>query len=136
MLVVQPSNSSSCILSRDSQSRLRSHKPENRAVPCELVGDLITSYPSMSRDPEQPHRMQGRDIVQHLLALSDQWTHCSDGLESFQSCPTIRADTHVFLWSILKLNFMNTCQNGIYLSLKTAAFLPREKLSLLPTDGP
>ena len=27
----------------DSKARLRSHKPENRAVPCDLVGDLITS---------------------------------------------------------------------------------------------
>ena len=95
MLVVQSTfNSSSCILSRDSQDRLRSHKPENRAVSCELVGDLLTSYPSMSRYPEQPHHMPGRDFVQCLLALSDQWRRCSDGFESFQSRLTIRADTY------------------------------------------
>jgi hypothetical protein len=28
--------------------------------------------------------MPGRDIIQCLLALLDQWRHCSDGLKSFQ----------------------------------------------------
>jgi hypothetical protein len=61
--------------------------------------------------------MLGRDIVQCLLALLDQW-RCSDGLKSFQSHVTVRADTHVFLWSILKLNFINTRQNSIHFGLK------------------
>ena len=47
------------ILPRDSQARLRSYKIQNRAVPCELVCDPITSRPSMSRDPVEPHRMPG-----------------------------------------------------------------------------
>ena len=38
----------------DSQGRLKSDKLQNRAVPCDLVGDLITSYPSMSRDKYIP----------------------------------------------------------------------------------
>jgi hypothetical protein len=59
------------------------------AVPCELVGNLITSYPSMSRDPIQPHCMLSRDIIQCLLALLDQWRR-SDGLKTFQSRLTIR----------------------------------------------
>ena len=119
MLVDHPTtNLSSYILSRDSQSRLRSKKPRNTAGPCKLVGNLITSYSSMSSDPVQPHRMPSRDTVQCLLALLDQWSRCSDGLKSFQSRLTIRADTRVFLWSILKLNFINTLQDSIYLSLK------------------
>jgi hypothetical protein len=63
-------------------------------------------YPSMSRYPEQPHRMPGRDIVQSLLVLSDQYRRSSDGLESFQSRLTIRAITHVIFWSILRLNLL------------------------------
>jgi len=39
------------IPSWDSHGRLRSKKPQNRAAPCELIGDLITWYSSMSRDP-------------------------------------------------------------------------------------
>jgi hypothetical protein len=55
LLVNQPtSNPSSYILSRDSQGQLRSMKPQSRAVLCELVGDLISSCFSMSRDPVQP----------------------------------------------------------------------------------
>jgi len=70
MLVVQPmSDFSLHALSRDSQGWLRSHKPANGAMPCEFVGDLITSYPSTSRGPEKPQRMLGRDVIQHLLAL-------------------------------------------------------------------
>jgi len=71
----------------------------------------------MSRDPVQLHHMPGRDTVQCLSALLDQWRH-SDGLKSLQSHLTIRADTQVFLWSILKLNFINTHQDSIYLGLK------------------
>jgi len=55
MLIDQPtSNPSSYILSRDSQGQLRSKKPQKRSAPWELVGDLITSYSSMSRAPVLP----------------------------------------------------------------------------------
>jgi hypothetical protein len=37
------------------QERLRSNKPLNRSVPCELVGDFISSHPGMPRDQE--HRL-------------------------------------------------------------------------------
>ena len=68
MLDDQPTtNPSSYILSGASHGRLRSKKPQNRAAPCELVGDLITSSSSTSRDPVQPHRMPGRDIAQRLF---------------------------------------------------------------------
>ena len=72
----------------------------------------------MPRDPVQPHHVLGTDIIQRPLTLLDQWRSCSDGLESFQSRLIIRADTHVFLWSILKLNFINTRQDSIYIDLK------------------
>ena len=44
----------------------------NRTAPYELVGDFISSYPSISTDPVQPHRVPGRDIIQRFLALSYQ----------------------------------------------------------------
>jgi len=66
----------------------------------------------MSMDLIQPRNMLGRDIIECLLALLDQWRR-SDSLKSFQICLTIRADTHVLLWSTLKFNFMNTCQDNI-----------------------
>jgi len=54
------------------RERLRSNKPLNRTVPCELVGDFISSHSGMSRDPIQPHSVSDRDIIQRLLALSSQ----------------------------------------------------------------
>ena len=45
-----PFHLSSYILPRDPQERLSSNKPLKRTVSCELVGDFISSYPSMSRD--------------------------------------------------------------------------------------
>jgi len=42
---------SSYILPRDPQERLRSNKLLNRIVPCELVGNFISSHSGMPRDP-------------------------------------------------------------------------------------
>jgi hypothetical protein len=50
------------ILSRNSQGRFRSKESPTRAVPCELIGDLVASYSSMSRDRVYPYCMRGRDI--------------------------------------------------------------------------
>jgi len=58
------------------QERLRSNNPLNRTVPCELVGDFISSHSGMSRDPTQPHSVSDRDIIQSLLALSSQRRRC------------------------------------------------------------
>ena len=80
--------------------------------------------------------MPGRDVIQRLWALLDQQRRCSDGLKSFQDRLTIRAGTHVYLWPILKLNFVDTGQDIIISALKTVAYLSREKLSLLPADCP
>jgi len=93
---------SSYISSRDSQGLLRSKKSQNRGAHCELVGDFIFLYSNMSRNPEQPHCMSGRNIIQRLLALMDRWRRCSDGLKSFQTRQTIRADIHIFLRSVLR----------------------------------
>jgi len=57
------------VLPGDPQARLRSNKLLNRTALCEHVGDFISSYPSRSRDPIQPHSVPGRDIVHRLLAL-------------------------------------------------------------------
>jgi len=58
MLVIQPVNYlSSYILPRGPQGQLRSKKLLNRTVSCELVGNIISLYPSMSRDPIQPHSL-------------------------------------------------------------------------------
>jgi len=74
MLVIQPVNYiSSYILPRDPQGWLTPNKLLNRTVSCELVGNIISLYPSMSRDPIQPHSVPSIDIIQHLLALSYQW---------------------------------------------------------------
>ena len=56
----QTSNPSSCILPRDSQGRLRFDRLQSRAVPCELVGNLITSYSSTVQGPSTapPHDRQ------------------------------------------------------------------------------
>jgi hypothetical protein len=64
--------SSSYIPPQNPQDRLRPNKPLSRTTPCKLVGDFISSYSSMPRNPEQPHSMPGRDIIQRLLALSCQ----------------------------------------------------------------
>ena len=47
----------------------------NRTVSCELVGDFVSSYPSLSRGPVQPHSLPGRGIIRRLLALLFQWTN-------------------------------------------------------------
>ena len=68
MLVNQPtSNPSSFIPPRDSHGRLSSNKFQSRSVPCELIGDIISSYPNMSRDPAQPHHTLGRPYWRNFL---------------------------------------------------------------------
>jgi hypothetical protein len=66
-LVIHPVFYLSMFCLETPPERLRSNNPLNRTVPCELVGDFITSYSSMSRDPIQPHSVMSRDIIQcHL----------------------------------------------------------------------
>jgi len=84
MLVNQWKSNPSNIMPRDSLGRHRSDRLQSRAASCEPVGDFVSSYPSMARDPIQPHRMAGRDIIQCLLGLLNQWKH-STGPKSFQS---------------------------------------------------
>ena len=86
MLVIHPAcNLITGILPRVSKGRLRSYKLLSGAAPCKLVGDFISIYPCMSRDPVQPHSVPARDIIQHLLSLLYQWRHCFGSLKSFQS---------------------------------------------------
>jgi hypothetical protein len=81
------------ILPREPQEWLRCHKPLNRTFSCDLVDDFISLYPSMSRDPVQPHSVPGTDTMQCLLALSYQW-RCCGSLKGFQSSLTIRTNTY------------------------------------------
>ena len=77
--------------------------------------------------------MPGRDVIQRILALSYQWRRCFGSLKGFQSRLTIRANTNILLSPNIRLNFIYTGQDVIYLSLEN---FPREILSLIPTDFP
>jgi len=67
MLVIHPAcNLIIDILPRVPKGWLRSYKLLSGATPCELVGDFISIYPSMSRDPVEFHSVQVRDVIQHL----------------------------------------------------------------------
>ena len=57
---------------RDPQDRLQAHKTSKRASPHEIIRNLITSYPSMPRDPIEPQNVPGRDVIQRALALLNQ----------------------------------------------------------------
>jgi hypothetical protein len=82
----------------------------------------------MSRDPKKPHHMPGRDVIQCLLALMDQRRRRSDVLKRVQCRLTVRAHTDVFLWSILKLYFINTGQDSIYFSLENCCISTHGKV--------
>ena len=51
------------------QARLQFNEPLNRTVPCELVGDFISSHSGTSGDPIQPQSMSGR--YSHALPYTD-----------------------------------------------------------------
>jgi len=82
-------------------------KPQSRAAPRELIGDFITSYSSMSRDPKEAYHMPDRDIIQRPLALVNQRRR-SNSLKGFQGRQTVGADTHLSLQSILRLYLICT----------------------------
>jgi hypothetical protein len=74
MLVIHPAfNHIIDMLRRDPEGCFRPNKLLSGAAPCELVGDFISAFPGMSRDPVQPHDVLGRDIIERLLALLYQW---------------------------------------------------------------
>jgi len=112
--------------SRGSQGRLVSIEPQSRTALCELIGNLITSYSGMPREPGKPNRVPGRDVIQCPLALLYQMRG-SDDLKSFQGRLTIRADAHISPWSILKLNFISTGQDSIYFGLENRSLSSQGK---------
>jgi hypothetical protein len=60
MLVIHPMfNFIFDILPRDLLGWLRYYELLNRNTPCKLVSNFISSYPSMSRDPVEPHSVPG-----------------------------------------------------------------------------
>jgi hypothetical protein len=95
------------ILPRVPKGWLRPYKLLSGGATCELVGDFISMYPSMSRDPVEPHSVPVRDTIQHLLALLYQWRCCFGSLKSFQSRLTVRANTNIFLWPTLSFIVLN-----------------------------
>jgi len=99
---------SSYIPPSDPQERFRSNKPLNRTTPCGLFGDFISSHSGMPQEPIEPHSRLGRDIIQHLLALSYQRRRCFSSLKHFQIRLAIKASTNIFLWLVLSFIFMNT----------------------------
>jgi hypothetical protein len=71
MLIIHPVfNLISHILPRDPQGQLRSYKLLSRTASCELIGDFVSLYPSMSRDPIQPHSVPGRGVVCDHIYIS------------------------------------------------------------------
>ena len=79
----------------------------------------------MSRNPVEPHSVPPvTDTIQHLLALLYQWRCCFGSLKSFQSRLTVRTNINIFLWPNIHLNFINTLQDSIYLSLRDCGMFP------------
>ena len=105
------------------QGQLRSYKLLKRNVSCKFVGIFISLYLSMSRDPVQSHYVLGTDIIQCLLAMLHQWRHWFGSLKGFQSHLTIRENTNIFLWPNIRLNFINTGQDGVHLRLENCSML-------------
>jgi hypothetical protein len=96
MLVFQPASYHySYNMHRVLQRRLRPNKLLNRSISCQLVGNFVSSYPIMSKDPIQPHSMLCGDNILRLLALLYQWRRSSGGLKDFYSRLAVRANTHV-----------------------------------------
>ena len=105
------------ILPRDPWDQLWSNRLVNRTVPCELLGNFISAYSRMFRDPKGSHRVVGGNVIQLPWALPYQWGHCCGSPKSFQSCWTIRADTNAFLWPDIHSDFLHTGRDNAYLGL-------------------
>ena len=50
-------------LPRNPQGQLRSNKMVNGTLPCELVGNFISTYSRMFMNPKKSHRVIGGDII-------------------------------------------------------------------------
>ena len=122
ILVIHPFYPSFYVLPRDPHGQLRSYKLLKRTVSCELIHVFISSYLSMSGDPVQSHYVLERDIIQRLSTMLYQWRHFGS-LKGVQSHLTIRENTNIFLWPSIRLNFINTGQNGIHLRLENCSML-------------
>jgi len=90
-----------------------SNRHLNSAISCELVSNLISSYPRIFRYPKQLHSMLGGNVIQCLLALLYQRGQYFGTLKGFESHLTVRAYTIVFLWSSVHLNFIGTGQDSV-----------------------
>jgi hypothetical protein len=126
MLIIQPSAYlASYTLLRDPQERLKSNKLLNRTISCQLVGDLFSSYPCMSRDPIQPkfnviwHCFTNWDIAQAAWRAfraawrSEQILTYFSGLPVFhdnQRVMYIHAHMHTYIHSFIH-TYIHTCMH-------------------------
>jgi hypothetical protein len=111
MLVVYPVYYlSSYTLPRNPYGWFISNKPLNITISCELVSNLISSYPRIFRDPKQLHSMLGGNVIQCLLALLCQRGRYFGRPKGFHSCLSVRANTVVFQWPCVRWNFISTDQ--------------------------
>jgi hypothetical protein len=78
------------------------------SLPCDLIGNFISTSPRTSGDPEESHRMMGGNVIQCLLALLHQWRYCFGSLKSLHSHLTMRTNTNICFWSVIHLNFVST----------------------------
>jgi len=122
MLVVHPAfYFFSYILPWDPQGQFRSNKLVKSALSCRLIRNFSSMYPRVFRDPEQSHRIPGENVIQHLLALLYQWWRHFGSPKGYQSCQAIKANTNIFLWPSIHLNFVNTDQVIIHLRLENCS---------------
>ena len=104
-----PSSVSSFLLysTQRPQKGLRFNEPLNRNTPYDIVDEFISSHSGMSRDPIRPHSVSDRDIIQRLLVPLHQRRSCFSSLKRFQSRLTIRTNTSIYIWPVLRFIFMN-----------------------------
>ena len=80
-----------------------------RTVPS-LVSSLTISFPHIPECPgtQESCKMVGGNVIHCLLEPLYQWGHCFSRLKSFPRCLTIRANTNIFFWFSIHLNFVST----------------------------
>ena len=67
-----------------------SSKLVNSSLCWELIRNFISTYPRMTGDPKESHRMMRGDVTQRSSALPNKWGRSFGSLKSFQSRLTVR----------------------------------------------
>ena len=136
MLVNQPmSDPSSYILPRDSQGRLRFNKLKSRAA------SSSSSAVSFPRTPTWPGAQYSPTACWVEISFNAYW-HCWTNGDILMVWRVLKAawlsEQILMCFSGLPWNWISWAHAKLaYISAwKTVAYIPREKLSLLPTDCP